>query len=94
MKEKNIFLMGLGTGLVITSIISLFSYNILKPNNIYSNQSISSTTIVTTVSDTTTEETSSVQSIQTTTVTTTKLELSSKPNLEITTYKPFEITSN
>lgn len=34
MKEKYTFFIGLGLGLVIASIISLFSYNILSTSNI------------------------------------------------------------
>nr|WP_317358268.1 hypothetical protein [uncultured Tyzzerella sp.] len=90
MKEKNIFLMGLGTGLVITSIVALFSYNILSLNNSFnSNIDISTTTI---------SQTEQITNIEPTSQTTSqnidkKLELSSKPNLEITTEKPFELSS-
>lgn len=106
MKEKNIFLMGLGTGLVIVSIVSLFLYNILKPNDTYIDNNISSTsTEITTenIIESTTQEVSSTETssmeistkemkIDTTIQTTTKnLELSSKPNLEITTNKPLKI---
>lgn len=90
MKEKNIFLMGLGTGLVIASIVALFSYNILSLNNSFnSNIDISTTTI---------SQTEQITNIEPTSQTTSqnidkKLELSSKPNLEITTEKPFELSS-
>ncbi len=90
MKEKSIFLMGLGTGLVITSIVALFSYNILSLDNSFNDSiDISSTTML---------ETEQLPNIEPTGQTTSqnidkKLELSSKPNLEITTEKPFELSS-
>ncbi|WP_317367345.1 hypothetical protein [uncultured Tyzzerella sp.] len=102
MREKNIFLMGLGTGLVIVSIISLFLYNLLKPYDSHMENNITSTTteIITeaTTQDVSSTEISSIEmstkemKIDTTIQTTTKnLELSSKPNLEITTSKPLKI---
>ena len=97
MREKNIFLMGLGTGLVIVSIISLFLYNILKLDNNYTNNSINSTSTQTTIEATTQEVSSTEISIKDTEIdstlqTTTKnLELLSKPNLEITTKQPLKI---
>lgn len=89
MREKNIFLMGLGTGLVIVSIVSLFSYNILKPNNYIDN---SKKTNISTENITEITSNETIINKETSIETTTKsLELSSKPNLEITTSKPFEI---
>lgn len=91
MKEKSIFLMGLGTGLVITSITALFSYNILSLND---SVDISSTTTIQTEQLSNIEPTSQFVSEQPTTQNIDKkLELSSKPNLEITTEKPFELSS-
>lgn len=89
MREKNIFLMGLGTGLVIVSIVSLFSYNILKLNNYIDN---SKKTNISTENTTEITSNETIINKKTSIETTTKsLELSSKPNLEITTSKPFEI---
>lgn len=91
MREKNIFFMGLGTGLVIVSIVSLFSYNILKPNNYIDNDKITNISTETTTEIISNETIINKEaSIETTTK---SLELSSKPNLEITTTKSFEIGS-
>ncbi len=91
MREKNIFFMGLGTGLVIVSIVSLFSYNILKPNNYIDDDKITNISTETTTeiisNETIINKESSIET------TTKSLELSSKPNLEITTTKSFEIGS-
>ncbi len=97
MKEKSIFFMGLGTGLVITSIISLFSYNILKlnTNSVNNINMITTTTVETEIF----EESSNVITIEpktqdTTEVTTKEMKFSSNLNLEITTDKPFELSTN
>ncbi|MBS5793541.1 MAG: hypothetical protein ACLUCH_01700 [Lachnospirales bacterium] len=91
MREKNIFFMGLGTGLVIVSIVSLFSYNILKPNNYIDDDKITNISTETTTeiisNETIINKESSIET------TTKSLELSSKPNLEITTTKSFGIGS-
>ena len=97
MKEKSIFFMGLGTGFVITSIISLFSYNILKlnTNSVNNINMITTTTVETEIF----EESSNVITIEpktqdTTEVTTKEMKFSSNLNLEITTDKPFELSTN
>lgn len=91
MREKYIFLIGLGTGLVITSIFSLFLYNITKDDNPSTyNQEITeeSSNIIT---EFTTENIS--QGVSNTTQATTKMELQTDKPFELTTDKPFNITT-
>ena len=100
MKEKYIFLIGLGMGLVITSIIGLFSYNMSIPNNINvgtessSNENIDNEDI-----DVTTESTTLLNITETTTkpmeITTSKpMEITTSKLMEITTENSFELSTN
>lgn len=93
MREKYIFFIGLGVGIVITSIISLFSYNILVRDNIKSEKEIFDTKAQATLE--TTLETLSSNISETSIDTSLKnMEITTKKPFEITTTKPFEITTN
>ncbi|WP_250278446.1 hypothetical protein [[Clostridium] colinum] len=90
MKEKYIFFIGLGTGLVVVSIISLFLYNVLKVDNNTINIATSTTVI-----ESTTEATSIQNNTNTIIESTTKdIKIEMEKNMEISTYKPFEISTN
>lgn len=93
MREKYIFFIGLGTGLVLTAIISLFLYNILKDNNKDINIEQYNTTreIVTEESS---NEVTSIKPSEATHTTTISMEITTYKPMEITTSKPFEISIN
>lgn len=91
MREKYIFLIGLGTGLVITSIFSLFLYNMTKDDNqsTYNQEIIEKRANIST--EFSTENIS--QGVSNTTQTTTKMEIKIDNHFELTTDKPFKITT-
>ena len=91
MKEKYIFLIGLGMGLVIASIIGLFSHNMSIPNNInVETESSSNEDIDNEGIDATTESTTLLNITETTT---NSMEIITSKPMEITTSKPMEITT-
>ena len=94
MREKYIFFIGLGTGLVLTAIISLFLYNTLRDNNKDVNIEPYSTTreiVIEDTSDQVISTTALQEAIQTTTI---SMKISTSKPMEITTSKPFEISTN
>ncbi len=97
MKEKYIFLIGLGMGLVIASIIGLFSHNMSIPNNINvetessSNEDIDNQDIDNEGIDATTESTTLLNITETTT---NSMEIITSKPMEITTENSFELSTN
>lgn len=91
MKDKYTFLMGLGTGLVLSSILVLFMYNVFDFSKDETNINENSTTQITTIqtTETTNTQNSTIEEMKTTQ----KLEINTQ-NIEITTEKPFELTTN
>ena len=97
MKEKYIFLIGLGMGLVIASIIGLFSHNMSIPNNINvetessSNEDIDNQDIDNEGIDATTESTTLLNITETTT---NSMEIITSKPMKITTENSFELSTN
>ncbi len=95
MREKHIFFIGFGTGLVLTAIISLFLYNISKDSSKGVNLEPYTTTTEFISEEDTIYTTKSIDLSENIKTTTTKsMEIITSKSMEITTSKPFEITTN